>query len=99
MRIPLPTLAEQTAIAEVLSDMDAELAALGAAPRQDPRPQAGHDAGIADREDAPGMSTITPHYRSVQQLLQSQSFSIDEYQREYKWEKENIDELLVRFAG
>ena len=40
------------------------------------------------------MSTITPHYRSVQQLLQSQSFSIDEYQREYKWERENIDELL-----
>ena len=40
------------------------------------------------------MSAITPHYRSVQQLLQSQSFSIDEYQREYKWEKENIDELL-----
>jgi len=28
-------------------------------------------------------------------LLQSQSFSIDEYQREYKWEKENIDELLT----
>jgi uncharacterized protein with ParB-like and HNH nuclease domain len=40
------------------------------------------------------MSTITPHHRSVKQLLQSQSFSIDEYQREYKWEKENIDELL-----
>lgn len=40
------------------------------------------------------MSTITPHYRTVQQLLQSQSFSIDEYQREYKWEKQNIDELL-----
>jgi uncharacterized protein with ParB-like and HNH nuclease domain len=40
------------------------------------------------------MSTITPHYRSVQQLLHSQSFSIDDYQREYKWEKENIDELL-----
>lgn len=40
------------------------------------------------------MSTIIPHYRSVQLLLQSQSFSIDEYQREYKWEKENIDELL-----
>lgn len=40
------------------------------------------------------MSAITPHYRSVQQLLQSQSFSIDEYQREYKWEKKNIDELL-----
>ncbi len=41
------------------------------------------------------MSTITPHYRSVQQLLQTQSFAIDEYQREYKWEKENIDELLT----
>ncbi len=41
------------------------------------------------------MSTITPHYRSVQQLLQTQSFSIDEYQREYKWEKGNVDELLT----
>lgn len=41
------------------------------------------------------MSTITPHYRSVQQLLQSQSFAIDEYQREYKWDKDNIDELLI----
>jgi uncharacterized protein with ParB-like and HNH nuclease domain len=40
------------------------------------------------------MSTITPHYRTIQQLLQSQSFSIDEYQREYKWEKKNVDELL-----
>lgn len=40
------------------------------------------------------MSAITPHYRNVQQLLQSQSFSIDEYQREYKWEKANIEELL-----
>jgi uncharacterized protein with ParB-like and HNH nuclease domain len=41
------------------------------------------------------MSTITPHYRNVQQLLQSQSFSIDEYQREYKWGKENIEELIA----
>lgn len=45
------------------------------------------------------MSAITPHYRSVQQLLQSQSFSIDEYQREYKWEKDNIDELLSDLQG
>ena len=30
----------------------------------------------------------------MQELLQSKAFSIDEYQREYKWEKENIDELL-----
>jgi uncharacterized protein with ParB-like and HNH nuclease domain len=41
------------------------------------------------------MSSITPHYRTIQQLLQNQSFSIDVYQREYKWEKENIDELLT----
>lgn len=40
------------------------------------------------------MSTIVPYYRTVQDLLQSQSFSIDEYQREYKWEKENVDELM-----
>lgn len=40
------------------------------------------------------MSAITPHYRTIQQLLQSQSFAIDEYQREYKWEKDNIGELL-----
>jgi uncharacterized protein with ParB-like and HNH nuclease domain len=45
------------------------------------------------------MSAITPHYRSIQQLLQSQSFSIDEYQREYKWEKKNIDELISDLAG
>ncbi len=40
------------------------------------------------------MSAITPHYRTVQQLLQSQSFAIAEYQSEYKWGKENIDKLL-----
>lgn len=41
------------------------------------------------------MSAITPHYRTVQQLLQGASFAIDEYQREYKWEKSNVDELLA----
>lgn len=45
------------------------------------------------------MNAITPRYRTVQQLLQSQSFSIDEYQREFKWEKENIDELLSDLIG
>jgi len=40
------------------------------------------------------MSTITPHYRTIKELLQSQSFSIDEYQREYKWEEKNITELI-----
>ena len=40
------------------------------------------------------MSTITPHYRSVRELLANHSFAIDEYQREYKWETGNIDELI-----
>jgi len=40
------------------------------------------------------MSTIVPNYRSVQQLLQDASFSIDAYQREYKWERKHVDELL-----
>lgn len=41
------------------------------------------------------MSEITPIYRTVKDLLQSQSFAIDEYQREYKWEKKHIDELIA----
>jgi len=45
------------------------------------------------------MSKIKPDYRSLQELLQSKSFSIDEYQREYKWDKENIDELLSDLQG
>ena len=40
------------------------------------------------------MSAITPHYRNIQDLLQGRSFAIDEYQREYKWEKKNIEDLL-----
>jgi uncharacterized protein with ParB-like and HNH nuclease domain len=35
----------------------------------------------------------------VQQLLQNQSFSIDEYQREYKWETKHIEELLSDLQG
>jgi hypothetical protein len=30
-----------------------------------------------------GMGSITPHYRTVRELLQARSFSIDDYQREY----------------
>lgn len=45
------------------------------------------------------MSSITPHYRTITQLLQSRSFSIDEYQREYKWERTNIEELLSDLQG
>ena len=47
--VDLPTLAEQRAIATVLSDMDSEIAALGATPRQDPRDQAGYDAAAPHR--------------------------------------------------
>jgi hypothetical protein len=49
----LPEQAEQTAIAAVLSDMDAEIAAPRAAADQGPRAQAGHDAGAADRPNTP----------------------------------------------
>lgn len=45
------------------------------------------------------MSSITPHYRTITELLQSRSFSIDEYQREYKWERNNIEELLSDLLG
>ena len=37
---------------------------------------------------------ITPHYRTIRELLQTRSFAIDEYQREYKWERKNIEELV-----
>jgi uncharacterized protein with ParB-like and HNH nuclease domain len=37
---------------------------------------------------------ITPYYKSIRDLLQGRSFSIDEYQREYKWEEKNIVELV-----
>lgn len=41
------------------------------------------------------MPGITPNYRSIRQLLQGRSFSIDEYQREYKWERGNVEELIT----
>jgi uncharacterized protein with ParB-like and HNH nuclease domain len=37
---------------------------------------------------------ITPYYRTIRDLLYGRSFSIDEYQREYKWEEKNIVELV-----
>ena len=45
------------------------------------------------------VSSITPHYRTVTQLLQNRSFSIDEYQREYKWSQQNIEELVTDLQG
>jgi uncharacterized protein with ParB-like and HNH nuclease domain len=39
------------------------------------------------------MRAVTPHSRNVQQLLQSQLFSIDEYQGEYNCERKNMEEL------
>jgi uncharacterized protein with ParB-like and HNH nuclease domain len=40
------------------------------------------------------MGSITPYYKTVKELLQARSFAIDDYQREYKWETKNIDELI-----
>ena len=50
---PLPSRhsTNKLAIAAVLTDMDAELAALER-PQQDPRPQASHDAGTTHRQNA-----------------------------------------------
>ena len=48
LRCRCPTLDEQTAIADVLSDMDAEIAALERG-RDKPGDQAGHDAGAPHR--------------------------------------------------
>ena len=40
------------------------------------------------------MSAITPTYKTVHDLLKGKKFAIDEYQREYKWGRDNIVELL-----
>jgi uncharacterized protein with ParB-like and HNH nuclease domain len=40
------------------------------------------------------MPTVTPTYKTVQDLLKDEKFSIDDYQREYKWDKKQIDELV-----
>src|SRR5262245_77834 len=40
------------------------------------------------------MSNIDAHSRSIRQLLSGARYSLDYYQREYKWETENIEELL-----
>lgn len=45
------------------------------------------------------MSVISPHYRTIKDLLQSRSFAIDEYQREYKWETKNLQDLLNDLLG
>ncbi len=40
------------------------------------------------------MSVIIPNYRSIGDLLKGKQYNIDEYQREYKWDRENIAELI-----
>jgi Restriction endonuclease S subunits len=57
--ITVPTTqAEQTAIATVLSDLDAEIAALEARIAQGAVGQAGHDAGTADRPYPAGVTRL-----------------------------------------
>ena len=57
---------EQTAIAEVLSDMDAELRALEQRAGEDPRPQAGYDARVIDRQNQTRMNAIGKAERVTQ---------------------------------
>ncbi|PZV23003.1 MAG: hypothetical protein DCF12_19830 [Snowella sp.] len=40
------------------------------------------------------MRQIIPLYRTINQLLGGNKFTIDEYQREYKWDKQNISHLI-----
>lgn len=40
------------------------------------------------------MSTVTPIYKNVLDLLKSRKFASDDYQREYKWAAKNIVELV-----
>ena len=41
------------------------------------------------------MQQIIPLYRTISQLLGGNKFTIDEYQREYKWDKQNISDLII----
>lgn len=50
--------AEQTAIATIFSDMDAELAVLKSRLAKTRQIQAGHDAGAADRQDVIAINNV-----------------------------------------
>jgi uncharacterized protein with ParB-like and HNH nuclease domain len=43
--------------------------------------------------------SITPHYRSIKDLLHTRSFGNDEYPREYRWDSSNIEELVNELLG
>lgn len=43
--------------------------------------------------------SIVPHYRTIKGLLQTRSFAIDEYQREYKWDRSNLEELITDLSS
>ena len=45
------------------------------------------------------MSTIVPQKQTIQKLLGNAEFGIDFYQREYEWERRNIEELLDDFES
>ncbi len=49
----------------------------------------------SEKEALLRMGTINPFYRNIEQLLSQGPFAIDEYQREYGWSKENIEQLLA----
>lgn len=40
------------------------------------------------------MSAVNPNYKTIKDLLKDEKFTIDDYQREYKWQKTHIIELI-----
>ena len=72
---------------------------VGAAEGEDPRPQAGHDAGTPYRQNPASMSdqTITPKTVNDLRLDASgevQRYLIAAYQRGYRWSPLQVTQLL-----
>ena len=66
IEISVPKPAEQTAIAAILSDMEAEITALEAKLTKARQIKQGHDAGTANWEDSTRMSTVGQPERATQ---------------------------------
>lgn len=45
------------------------------------------------------MTRIHPHIRTVKEILLNTEYGIDLYQREYEWERRNIEELMEDFES
>jgi len=40
------------------------------------------------------MKKITPHDRNIRSLLESSHYALDYYQREYKWQTKQVQDLI-----